>query len=148
MTEFELGGKEIEFHLDGYGSFSDSSSEPASRNLPQPVAKSQNEIDVENQLKTEQNAARIKYLRGEIDRMRNLREREDRHNRREHEEYMPERERIIWERRLTRGSRFIIKYKSALPPSTVTNDLKLYFYDSLEDLKNVVNSKGEETWSK
>lgn len=122
ITEVEVGDKKIEFHLDGggYGSFSDFGSEPAKRNPPQRLAKSQREVDLENQLRTEQDRSRADYARRELDRERRRREDQDRRNYAEYERYTRERDNIIWQRRQQKGSRFVIKFKTAIPTEKIT----------------------------
>jgi hypothetical protein len=89
---------------------------------PNPLPQSQRELDFEKQLETETNRARIDYLRSELNRERRRREDEDRRAFDEFERRVEEREAIIRERRLRRGSRFIIRFSEIKTP-TITPEM-------------------------
>lgn len=121
VTEVEVSKDEIEFQLDGggYGSPSDSSSEPHVPSSPSRSSKSQYEKDLETELKTATDSARIKYLHKELDRERDRRDREYRRDSEEYERAVRYRDEYRRERRPTRGSRFNLKFKTT-DTSTVT----------------------------
>lgn len=124
VTMVELGGDEVEFHLNGggYGSGGDTSSEPVAPKYPQALPKSSRELELEESLKTETNRSRIDYLRSELRRERDRRERDDERAMNDYRYRMEERESVIRERRLRRGSRFHVRF-SELKTVTITPEM-------------------------
>lgn len=112
VTELELGKDTLEFHLDGggYGSMSDSSSEPRVPSYPTRSPKSNYEKDLENELKTATDNNRIKTIRRELERERNRRDRDYDRDMRDYNEAKAYRDDFVAQKRLTRGSRFNIKF--------------------------------------
>ena len=123
VTEVEVSKDEIEFQLDGggYGSPADSSSEPSVPSYPTKAAKSQYEKDIEAELKTATDSNRLKYLRRELDRERDRRDRDYRRDMNIYERAKSYRDEYVREKRPTRGSRFNLKFKQT-DTSTVTPD--------------------------
>jgi hypothetical protein len=121
VTEVEVSKDEIEFQLDGggYGSPADSSSEPSVPSYPSKAAKSQYEKDIEAELKTATDSNRLKYLRRELDRERDRRDRDYRRDMNIYNRAKDYRDEYVREKRPTRGSRFNLKFKQT-DTSTVT----------------------------
>jgi hypothetical protein len=112
VTEVEVSGDEIEFQLDGggYGSPADSSGEPYVPSYPTKSAKSNYEKDLENELKTATDSNRIKTIRRELERERSRRDREYNRDMGEYNRAVRYRDEYRREKRVTRGSRFNIKF--------------------------------------
>lgn len=112
VTELELGKDTLEFHLDGggYGSMSDSSSEPRVPSYPTRSPKSNYEKDLENELKSATDSDRIKTIRRELERERNRRDRDYDRDMRDYNQAKAYRDDFVAQKRLTRGSRFNIKF--------------------------------------
>ena len=147
VTEVEVSKDEIEFQLDGggYGSPSDTVSEPPTPTQPAPVPKSQDELEIETELKTEKDYDRLRYLRSELQRLRDKREREDRWRSEEYEKKMQERTDIIWQRRRQRGSRFNVKF-SKTDTATVTPDALMRYLAEYVDFSPLSgNSETKQT---
>lgn len=112
VTEVEVSKDEIEFQLDGggYGSPSDSSSEPHVPSYPTRSPKSEYEKGLENELKTATDSNRIKTIRRELDRERDRRERDYNRDLFEYNRAKRYRDEYVAQKRLTRGSRFNLKF--------------------------------------
>jgi hypothetical protein len=120
VTEVEVSKDEIEFQLDGggYGSPADSSAEPSVPSYPSNTRR-QYEKDIEQELKTATDSNRIKYLRKELDRERDRRDREYRRDLNDYNRAKEYRDEYVREKRPTRGSRFNLKFKQT-DTSTIT----------------------------
>lgn len=143
VTMVELGGDEVEFHLNGggYGSGGDNSSEPTAPIRPQQLPKSKRELELEESLGTETNRSRIDYLRSELRRERDRREREDERAMNEYQYRMEQREAVIRERRLVRGSRFHVRF-SELKTATITPEMLMGYLAEYVDF-SPMNGSGQ-----
>ncbi len=114
ITKIRVKSKHIEFQLDGggYGTMSDETS-PSVTVASTP--KSNRERNLEAELKREQDPARRRELKEELDDLRNDREREDARNRAEVAGAVEQKKENIRQRRLEGGSRFNVRYRDVLP---------------------------------
>jgi hypothetical protein len=112
----------IEFQLNGggYGTFSDDTS--TSVNMPD-VPKSNHEKDLEQRVKAETNPDRKKALQRDLDDVRNARERENRRIAIDRANAEAAKKRLITQRRLEGGSRFNLRYASAVPANISPRDI-------------------------
>jgi len=119
ITKIRVKSKHIEFQLDGggYGTMSDETS-PSVTVASTP--KSNRERNLEAELKREQDPARRRELKEELDDLRNDREREDARNRAEVADAVEQKKQNIRERRLEGGSRFNVRYRDVLPAEVLT----------------------------
>lgn len=143
VTEVELSKDEIEFQLDGggYGSPADSSAEPSLPTYPSNT-KRQYEKDIEAELKTATDSNRIKYLRRELDRERDRRDRDYRRDLSEYNRAKSYRDEYVREKRPTRGSRFNLKFKQT-DTSTVTPEELMRLLAEYVDFSTLGGGGGE-----
>lgn len=128
ITKIEFDDKIVEVHLDGggFGSSSDFNRVGPTPVYPTAIPKTQREIDLEAQLKTEKDQTKLRYLRNELDYERNRRQEADRRNRRRYDEDTRERNLRIEAERLRGGSRFNLNFKNVNPKTLTPDDLKRY----------------------
>jgi len=130
ITTIRLKGKNLEFQLGGggYGTFGDDTGYVS---LP-PVPKSNREKDLERDIKNETDSRRLEYLRKELARLVERRQRDERLRREEEARLRENKKREIFEKSLRAGSRFNIWYpanylKEAVPtPQDVMSSLSEY----------------------
>jgi hypothetical protein len=113
LIEFQLAGG-------GFGTFGDDTS--TSANLA-PVEKSQREKDLEKRVTNEDDRDRRRRLQGDLDDMRERRERENRRISAERERVEEIKKERIAEQRLRSGSRFNLRYSRAVPPGLRPEDV-------------------------
>jgi len=144
VTEVEVSGDEIEFQLDGggYGSPADTSGEPHVPSYPTKSAKSTYEKDLENELKTATDSNRIKTIRRELDRERDRRDREYNRDTNEYNRAVRYRDEYRREKRLTRGSRFNIKFDKR-NTADVTPEVLMSLLGEYVDFSNLGSSGGQ-----
>lgn len=129
ITKIKVKGRHVEFQLDGggYGTFGDETD--AQVYVPS-AGKSRREKRLEEELRREDDPARRRRLRDEIDSLRREREREDRLNQAIAEQATEERRARIEEKALRGGGRFNIHFTAldptALTPSAVREALRKY----------------------
>lgn len=114
VTKIRVKQKHIEFQLDGggYGTFGDeTSSNVGTAQAP----KTKREKNLEAELKREQDPAKRRAIREEIDDLKAAREREDARNRSAVAEAQEHRKQNIRQRRLEGGSRFNIRFRDGVP---------------------------------
>jgi hypothetical protein len=119
VTKIRVKGDHIEFQLDGggYGTMGDDTSP----NVSVPSSeKSKREKNLEGELKRETDPDRRRDIKEELDDLRKDREREDARNRAEVADASEQKKENIRQRRLEGGSRFNVRYRDALPASTLT----------------------------
>jgi hypothetical protein len=134
ITKIELSRKTIEVQLDGggFGSSEDLRRVGPEPTSPQALPKTQRELDLEAQLKTETDRRKLDHLRDELRYERDRREDADRRARREYENAVNERnDRIAYERPRS-GSRFnvVLKKKKI---NTVTPDELMRYLEKYVD---------------
>jgi hypothetical protein len=119
VTKIRVKSDHIEFQLDGggYGTMGDETSPDVS--VPS-TDKSKRERNLEGELKRETDPARRREIKEELDDLRKDREREDARNRAEVADATEQKRENIRQRRLEGGSRFNVRYRDALPASTLT----------------------------
>lgn len=113
LIEFQLAGG-------GFGTFGDDTSTSANLAL---VEKSQREKDLEKRVKNEDDRDRRRRLQGDLDEMRERRERENRRIGAERERVEEIKKERIAEQRLRSGSRFNLRYKGAVPAGLRPEDV-------------------------
>jgi hypothetical protein len=111
---------EIQLAGGGFGTFGDDTS--TSANIPD-VEKSRREKDLEKRVKDEDDRDRRRRLQNELDELRDRRERENRRIRAERERIEEIKKERIAEQRLRGGSRFNLRYKSAVPAGLRAEDV-------------------------
>jgi hypothetical protein len=121
VTKIKLKSKLIEFQLDGggYGTMGDETSSNVS---VQDAQKTRREQNLEGELKREQDPAKRRAMKEELDDLKAERERENARNRAAVAEAEESRKANIRERRLQGGSRFNIRYQNGVPSSALTPD--------------------------
>jgi hypothetical protein len=119
VTKIRVKSNHIEFQLDGggYGTMGDDTSPTVS--VPS-AEKSKRERNLEGELKRETDPERRREIKEEIDDLRKDREREDARNRAEVADATEQKRENIRQRRLEGGTRFNVRYRDALPASTLT----------------------------
>lgn len=139
VTEVEVSGDEIEFQLDGggYGSPGDSSSEPSVPSYPTKAPKSQYEKDLELEQKTATDSNRLRYIRKELDRERDRRDRNYNRDLYEYNRAKQYRDEFIAQKRPTRGSRFNLKFGKGDNTAAVTPDDLMKFLAEYVDFSNL-----------
>lgn len=138
ITKIKVKGRHVEFQLDGggYGTFGDETD--AHVYVPS-ADKSRREKRLEDELKREDDPARRRRLKDQIDSLRRDREREDRLNRAIAEQAEEERRARIEEKALRGGGRFNVHFavldSTALTPSAIKEALRRYvdFSEAEED---------------
>ena len=116
VTTIRVKGKNLEFQLSGggYGTLGD---ETASVYLPS-VSKSNREVQIEKDLKKETDPVRRDQFEKELNRLREIRERENARRQTESLKLEAQRKREIEEKRLQAGSRFNVWFPSGYLPET------------------------------
>jgi hypothetical protein len=119
ITRIRVRSSHIEFQLDGggYGTMGD---ETSSSVHVASTPKSNREKSLEAELKREKDPVRRRELKEELDDLESAREREDARNRAGVAAAEEQKEQNIRERRLSGGSRFNLRYRDAVPPTTLT----------------------------
>ncbi len=119
VTKIKVKGNLIEFQLDGggYGTMGDETS--SSVNVAQ-APKTKREQNLEGELRREQDPAKRRAIKEELDDLRADRERENARNRASVAEAEESRKANIRQRRLEGGSRFNIRYRNGVPASALT----------------------------
>ena len=121
VTKLKVKSKLIEFQLDGggYGTMGDETSSNVNVGS---APKTKREQNLEAQLKREQDPARRRDLKEELDDLKARREREDARNRAAVAEAEESKKANIRQRRLEGGSRFNLRYKDGVPAGATTPD--------------------------
>jgi len=121
VTKIKVKSKLIEFQLDGggYGTMGD---ETSSNVGVSDAPKTKREQNLEGELKREQDPARRRAIKEELDDLKADRERENARNRAAVAEAEESKKANIRQRRLEGGSRFNIRYRDGVPPSALTPD--------------------------
>jgi hypothetical protein len=121
VTRIRVKSRHIEFQLDGggYGTMGDETS--TSIHVAS-TPKSNREKNLERELEREQDSARRRQLREELDDLRRAREQEDARNRAEVADAEAQKEENIRQRRLTGGSRFNVRYRETMPDAVLTSE--------------------------
>jgi hypothetical protein len=116
VTTVRVKGRNLEFQLSGggYGTLGD---DTAAVYLPS-VSKSNREVQLEKDVKKENDPVRREQLEKELNRLREIREREDARRQTESLKLEAQRQREIEEKRLQAGSRFNIWFPSGYLPET------------------------------
>ena len=119
ITRVRVKSSHIEFQLDGggYGTMGD---ETSSSVHVASTPKSNREKNLEAELKREKDPVRRRELKEELDDLESAREREDSRNRAGVSAAEEQKEQNIRERRLSGGSRFNVRYRDAVPLTTLT----------------------------
>jgi hypothetical protein len=119
VTKVKVKSKLIEFQLGGggYGTMGDETSSNVSTSL---TPKTKREQNLEAELKRETDPAKKRVMKEELDDLRKDREREDARNRAAVAEAEEHKKQNIRERRLEGGSRFNIRYRDGVPPTSLT----------------------------
>jgi hypothetical protein len=118
ITRIRVKSSHIEFQLDGggYGTMGD---ETSSSVHVASTPKSNREKSLEAELKREKDPVRRRELKEELDDLESARDREDARNRAGVAAAEEQKEQNIRERRLSGGSRFNLRYRDAVPPTTL-----------------------------
>ena len=121
VTKVKVKGKLIEFQLGGggYGTAGDQT-DPSVGFTPAP--KSEREKTLERELKEVRDPVIKRRMEDELDHLRTQREREDRRNRALVAEATERRREFIQNRRLAGGSRFNLRWRTAVPASALMPD--------------------------
>ena len=121
VTKVKVKSKLIEFQLDGggYGTMGDETS--SSVGVPD-APKTKREENLESELKREQDPAKRRAIKEELDDLEADRERENARNRASVAEAEESKKANIRQRRLEGGSRFNIRYNAGVPSSALTPD--------------------------
>jgi hypothetical protein len=119
ITRIRVKSSHIEFQLDGggYGTMGD---ETSSSVYVESTPKSNREKNLEAELKREKDPGRRDELKGELDDLKDEREREDARTRTEAASAAQQKEQNIRQRRLEGGSRFNVRFRDAVPASALT----------------------------
>ena len=119
VTKVKVKSNLIEFQLDGggYGTMGDETS--SSVGVSQ-APKTKREQNLEGELRREQDPARRRAIKEELDDLKADREREDARNRAYVAEAEESKKANIRQRRLEGGSRFNLRYKDGVPVSALT----------------------------
>ena len=119
VTKIKVKSNLIEFQLDGggYGTMGDETSSSVS--VAQ-APKTKREQNLEAELKREQDPAKRRDMKEELDDLKAERERENSRNRASVAEAEESKKANIRQRRLEGGSRFNIRYKNGVPASALT----------------------------
>jgi hypothetical protein len=119
VTKIKVKGNLIEFQLDGggYGTMGDETSSSVS--VAQ-APKTKREQNLEGELRREQDPAKRRAIKEELDDLKADRERENARNRAALAEAEESRKANIRQRRLEGGSRFNIRYRNGVPASALT----------------------------
>ncbi len=119
VTKIKVKSKLIELQLGGggYGTMGDETSSNVSTS---PAPKTKREQNLEAELKRETDPAKKRAMKEELDDLRKDREREDARNRAAVAEAQEHRKQNIRQRRLEGGSRFNIRYREGVPPTSLT----------------------------
>lgn len=119
VTKIRVKSKLIEFQLGGggYGTMGDDTSPSVSVS---DAPKTQREKNLEAELKRETDPAKQRAMKEEVDDLRKGRERENARNRAEVADAQEQKKQNIRQRRLEGGSRFNIRYRKGVPPTTLT----------------------------
>jgi hypothetical protein len=119
VTKIRVKSKLIEFQLGGggYGTMGDETSSNVSTSS---APKTKREQNLEAELKRETDPAKKRAMKEELDDLRKDREREDARNRAAVAEAQEHRKQNIRQRRLEGGSRFNIRYREGVPPTSLT----------------------------
>jgi hypothetical protein len=119
VTKIRVKSKLIEFQLGGggYGTMGDETSSSVSTSS---APKTKREQNLEAELKRETDPAKKRAMKEELDDLRKDREREDARNRAAVAEAQEHKKENIRQRRLEGGSRFNIRYRDGVPPTSLT----------------------------
>lgn len=121
VTKLKVKSNLIEFQLDGggYGTMGDETSSSVGVS---DAPKTKREQNLEGELKREQDPARRRAIKEELDDLKAERERENSRNRASVADAQETKKANIRQRRLESGSRFNIRYKDGVPASALTPD--------------------------
>jgi len=119
VTKIRVKSKLIEFQLGGggYGTMGDETSSNVSTSS---APKTKREQNLEAELKRETDPAKKRAMKEELDDLRKDREREDARNRAAVADAQEHKKENIRQRRLEGGSRFNIRYREGVPPTSLT----------------------------
>lgn len=119
VTKVKVKAKLIEFQLDG-GGYGTSGDETSSSVSVSSAPKTKRELNLEGELKREQDPVRRRAIKEELDDLKARREREDARNRAAVAEAQESKKANIRQRRLEGGSRFNIRYRDGVPATALT----------------------------
>ena len=119
VTKIKVKGKLIEFQLDG-GGYGTSGDETSSSVSVPSAPKTKREQNLEGELRREQDPARRRAIKEELDDLKASREREDARNRAAVAEAQESRKESIRQRRIEGGSRFNLRYRDGVPAAALT----------------------------